>query len=129
MHHLKKIIVETIPYRDMRYETCGDYWEEEHSIQFRVAQMSDWRHEFLILSHEMVEWGLVKLTGTSIDEIDSFDKSYEEKRVEGDVSEPGDHIDAPYRIQHLIASGVEKILAGIMDVDWKSYEEAVNSLT
>jgi len=44
------------------------------------------------------------------------------------LSEPGDSPDAPYRAEHSIATGIERILAGAGGIDWQTYEEAVNGL-
>lgn len=46
----------SIPYRAMRYATLGDYKRfTDDSVEITVAQLADWRMEFLIALHEMIE--------------------------------------------------------------------------
>jgi len=49
--------------------------------------------------------------------------SFEERRAEGDISEPGDDPRAPYYDQHKNATALEKVLASILLVDWGDYTE------
>jgi hypothetical protein len=123
------INIQTIPHDEQRYETVGDYWMGTDAVmQFRVSEMDNWRFELAIAVHELVEWGLVKLAGVSLDEIDDFDKAFEARRDVGDFSEPGDDPQAPYHTQHCIATGVERILIACLGVSWKEYDDAVNAL-
>lgn len=48
--------------------------------------------------------------------------------AEMDLDEPGDHTAAPYQREHSVATGVERILAALLDVKWKEYEAKVDSL-
>lgn len=120
------IVIKSIPHSEQRYETCGDYWEDpDGTIQFRVDKMKDWRYEWLVIIHELIEKALCKQAGIKDTDIDAFDKNYEANRTNGDDSEPGDAPDAPYRKQHLFATGVEKCLAAELDVDWATYDAVV----
>lgn len=81
--------------------------------------------------HEIIEQGLCREAGITHKEIDAFDKKFERERTKGKHKtddEPGDDPRAPYRSQHLTATGIEKMLAAAMGVDWKAYDKAVNSL-
>lgn len=85
----------------------------------------------LVAIHEIVEEFLTKEAGIKEEDIADFDKYYEKRREMGlvdELSEPGFDSNSPYKSQHSIATGVELILAGILGVDWKRYEEIVNSL-
>ena len=47
--------------------------------------------------------------------------------AEGNLDEPGDCPDAPYKRQHCVATGVERIMAAMLGVDWKAYEDDCNA--
>jgi hypothetical protein len=113
-----RIIIDTIPHSDQRYNTVGDYFQAEDALVINVSQLADRREMLLIAIHELVEWALCDVAGISNEAIDAFDLQYPESADQ----EPGDSISAPYRRQHLIASGVEKILAAEMGVNWLEYE-------
>lgn len=124
-----KINFETITHSLQRYDTVGDYWQDSCGIwQFRISYMGNWKYELLVFIHELIEWTLVRAAGVPIHEIDEFDKDFEARRPEGNVDEPGDDPSAPYHIQHCVATGIERIVAGILGVSWKKYDEAVMSL-
>ena len=124
-----KIIIETIPNREQRYHTSGDWYvDPDGTIQIRVSELSDWRREALIAVHELWEGLICKHRGITQDAVDAFDMEFEANRDAEDESEPGDQPDAPYRREHCSVSGVERILASELDVQWKDYEEEILSL-
>lgn len=130
-----EIQIKTIPHSEQRYPTCGDYWIDDHEvIQIRISVMGDHnqtmarKYEFLVAIHELVEMGLCKLSGVDFRSIDNFDKDFEAGRSPEDMSEPGDSPKAPYKKQHLIATGIEKILAAGLGVDWQTYDDVVQKL-
>lgn len=97
-------------------------------LNFRISEMGSWRYEALVLVHEVVEYFIIRHQGVSIACIDKFDIEFEKNRKPGNTDEPGDDARAPYRIAHGIATGVERVLAAVMGVDWNRYEETINSL-
>ena len=122
-----KIIIETIPHAQHRYTTVGDwFYEPDGTLQIKVSQLSDWRREALIAVHELVEVLLCKRDGVSAEAVDKFDKSF--SFTEHPSEEPGDSPEAPYKKQHCLATGVERILAAHLEVDWKTYEEELEEL-
>ena len=124
-----KINIHTIPHNLQRYPTVGDWWWENNGdLQIRVSKMSDWRFETLVAVHELVEVLLCKKDRVSQQSVDGFDKAFEAARKPGNVDEPGDDIKAPYRKQHGVASGVERILGALLGVDWNKYADEVESL-
>ncbi len=124
-----KINIETIPHDKQRYPTSGDYWLDENQVlQVRVSDTGKDDYNALIAIHELIELTLAKSAGISFKIIDNFDKDFEQLRKPEDMTEPGDAPNSPYRKQHLIATGVEKILAAELGVDWKAYDDAVNNL-
>jgi hypothetical protein len=123
------ISIKTIPHSEQRYATCGDwYYDEEKTLCIRVSRMNDSRYEFLVALHELVEVKLCEWCGITQKAVDDFDMEYERLRPDGDESEPGDSPSAPYKIQHCIATGVERLVAAMMNVDWNSYEAEINAL-
>jgi hypothetical protein len=124
-----KITIETIPHETQRYPTVGDwFYEPNGDLTIKVSELGDWRYNALVGLHELVEVLKCKYDGVTQEEVDKFDIAYEKTRPEDDDSEPGDSIDAPYRKQHCLATGVERILAAELGVDWKSYDDAVMNL-
>lgn len=122
-----KILLETIKHSEQRYKTVGDWFQrEDGTVVIRSSKLSDPRLEFLILIHELVEWFLCLDAGISQQVVDEFDKEHEDEQ---DEVELGDLSDAPYRTQHCFATGIERLLAAELDVDWDSYEEELIGLS
>lgn len=124
-----KIIIETIPHEQQRYTTVGDwFYEPDGTLRIKVSQLPDHRREVLVAVHELVEVLLCKEQGVSQQDVDEFDLAFEQARLEGNEDEPGDLTDAPYRKQHCFATGIERLLAAELGVDWKAYEEELCAL-
>lgn len=124
-----KIQLKTIPHMHQRYETVGD-WQilKDGSIQIDVSDMGNEDYAFLVAIHEAIEVWLCRKRGITDEAVTAFDVAFEEIRAEGDVSEPGDHPDAPYRKEHFFATNIERIIAEELGVDWSVYDKAVNDL-
>lgn len=128
-----KIEIEFIPHDQHRYPTVGDWliatgMNGEKILNIRVSKLSDWRREALIAVHELVEVLLCRKDGVTQKEVDVFDRNFEANRPDGCDDEPGDDSDAPYRKQHCFATGVERLLAAELNVDWKAYEQELYKL-
>lgn len=123
-----RIDIKTIPHSQHRYPTVGDWYEREDVMYIRVSEMSDWRYEFLVIAHELIEVYICKHDGVKEKAVDRFDIAFEKKRKLGNNDEPGDDKKAPYRKQHCIATGVERILAGLLGVCWNDYADEIESL-
>ena len=125
------IIVKTVPDTSQRYDTVGDYYIDENGKRvFSISSMEDWRYEFLILIHELVESTLCKERDISGDVIDAFDFAFENARKPEDKkSEPGNDPSAPYFKEHQFASKIERMIADELGVDWHIYETACERLT
>ena len=125
------ITIKTIPHSEQRYPTVGDWWwsgRGKDELHIRVSEMKDHRYVWLIIIHELVEVFLCRNDGVKSSDVDEFDRAYEIARPEGDTSEPGDSPAAPYRTQHCIATGIERIIAGLLGVCWADYEKTINEL-
>lgn len=130
MTHLPHICLSVIPHKEQRYPTIGDYFPDRSipGWQFNVSRLSSPDHEFLVAIHELIEWYLTQKRGIKERDITRFDKEYEKNRKIGDVSEPGDSSKAPYHREHVFATKIERLIAKELGVDWKEYEDDINSL-
>lgn len=126
-----EVHIKTIPHKKQRYETVGDWWWEKNTLQMRISDMENWRYEFLVAVHEYIEAMLCKHSGVSQKSVDSFDIKFEKDRLKfkwGNEPEPGNDPRAPYFFQHNIATGIERILATLLGVNWDEYDKTVMSL-
>lgn len=123
-----RTIIDTIPHKNHRYETVGDYWEENGEQRIVVSQMDDEKMEFLVQLHEFIESSLCRFAGIKEPDVKAFDEQFEAARKEGNTDEPGFDSNAPYNRQHTIATGIEFMIAAEIGVDINKYDAAVNSL-
>ena len=106
-----------------------------------VSKMSDPRYEALVGLHELVEVLVCMEDGVTQKQVDEFDTRFEkdrEERIKNAASpaeaaeitleEPGDQPDAPYCDQHCFATGVERLMAAALGVNWAEYEQEIYSL-
>ena len=129
VHNMKGIEFKVIPHGEQRYETAGDWRVDDNGVwQIRVSKMSDWRYEFLVFFHEIIEMAYCQWHNISEEEVTGFDEAYEARRKPDDESEPGDDIRAPYHQGHQTATFLERAAAFVLHVDWQSYEEEINNL-
>jgi hypothetical protein len=82
----------------------------------------------LVVIHELVEVLMCKANGVSQKSVDDFDIEFEKNRKKGDVSEPGDEKDAPYFLQHQLATMIELMVSRQMDVSWDDHADAIEAL-
>lgn len=123
-----KIIIQTIPHSEMRYDTCGDYWEENGIMKIRVSDMGNDDYSFLVAIHEMIEQHLCKKRGITEESITHFDIEFEKNREKGNDDEPGDDPRSPYKREHFFATTIERLVASELGVDWQEYEKEINIL-
>ncbi len=124
------ILISTIDHSKQRYDTCGDWqWNKYGNLSITVSDMKDWRYNFLVGFHELIEVMLCRARGVTQEQVDDFDKEYEARRLPEDTtSEPGDSILAPYHKEHIFATKLEQLMAEELGVDWNMYENKINSL-
>ena len=148
-----KIVIKTIPHADQYYPTVGDWFftnekgeRSEGSIGSSelvicVSDLGDWRKELLVGLHELVEVAIAHHRGITVAQVDAFDKAFEVNRqlkldaakseAEEElllIDEPGDAPGCPVGREHSVASGVERILAALLEVDWAPYEKQIEML-
>lgn len=128
------IRIKTINHKEQRYDTCGDWvWEKNKAghriLTIYVSDMCDWKKEFLVAFHELIEVTLCKERHIPQEIVDNFDLEYEARRAEDDLtSEPGDSEQAPYHKEHVFATELEKKMAKELGMDWENYEKTIYSL-
>lgn len=117
------IIIRTIPREEMRPEVDGADWffDSVGDLHVRVCPMSDWRYEVLLAIHEATEALMCKHNGVSQAVVDAFDQEYDKTHA-ADLN-GGDEPAAPYKLEHTFATAIERIMAGAMKVDWKTYDD------
>lgn len=124
-----EIVIKTIPHNEQRYETPGDWWWDENGIQIRTSNTGSIAQDTLLIVHELVESLLCLCRGITQEQVDKFDLEYENNRKEGNEDEPGDDSNAPYKKEHCLATGIERILASELSVDWSKYADQIESFT
>ena len=123
------IQIKTIPHNEQRYDTVGDWWwTPDGDLEIRVSDMNNWKYETLVAFHELAEVLLCKDRGIKQEDVDNFDIEFEKNRPEGNTDEPGNDVNAPYKNEHKLATQLEFILAGGLNVDWDLYDKTVNEL-
>lgn len=125
---MKQIRIRTIPHDQQRYPTVGDYQEKPGIIEIAISDMANWQYEAMVAVHELVEKILVNARKIPEASIDAFDMEFEKNRKPGDLSEPGDNVNAPYFNEHAFATHVERQLCGELELDWDEYSRVVANL-
>lgn len=124
-----RIVIETIPHKEQRYPTLGDYWIDANGdSQIRVSDFEGLGekphlYSLLIAFHELIEQALCLDRGIPEESITAFDK----RMIDEDSpwqDEPGDNPEAPYHREHVFASCIERLFAAELGVDWHEYERA-----
>jgi hypothetical protein len=123
-----KVLIETIPHKEHRYSTCGDWFEKDGVLHIKVSEEIGEDSAMLVALHEWIETTLCKKRGITEKQVDDFDVAYEKTRPENDESEPGDSPDAPYRKEHFFATNVERLMAEQMGVNWFDHDKRILAL-
>lgn len=121
----------SVPNEDIKIRkgfTGADWWwDEAGDLQVRVAtELEDWRERMALAMHEAAEALMCKHNGVTVDQVDVFDEKFKGDN-EIDVN-AGDEPDSPYKLEHTYATAIERILTGVLGVDWKSYDTRLGKL-
>ena len=104
----------------MRYRTVGDWvFGDRGELLIQVADTTDWKSNFCVAIHELVEAMLCRRAGIAQLAVDMFDKAYT------GTGEPGDEPDAPYHTQHQWATAIEQVVALSLNLSWRKHESNV----
>lgn len=124
-----RILIESIPHDQQRYETPGDWqFAEDGTLLVRVSHTTN-DFDFLVGLHEAIEAWLCRKQGITDEDVTAFDVAYEAARPDGNVAEPGFDRDCPYRRQHRFASAIERKVAVELGIDWIDYDRRINALS
>jgi hypothetical protein len=105
---IHSVSIEMVSPQDVRYRTVGDwFFTRKGCLTIQVADI-----EVILCEHD----------GVTEKQVDKFDLTHQ------DDDDPGTHPKAPYHKQHLIAMGVEMLLAASLGVKWRTYEEALDRI-
>jgi hypothetical protein len=119
------ISIKTIPHKKQRYDTLGDYWQDGKVFKMRVSKLKDWRWEFLIAIHELVESHITRHRGIKEKDISEFDLMMLKKPESKYYLDPGCDPKAPYHKEHMFGIRIEKLLAKELDVNFKEYDSSI----
>lgn len=122
------IDIKSINHKDHRYETVGDYYLENGVQKFVVSDMQNPDYEKLVILHEFIEQWLTEKRGISEESISAFDIEFEKNREEGNLEEPGDDKNAPYKKEHRFAENIERMVCHELGLDWNAYNETIENL-
>jgi hypothetical protein len=119
------IHIKTIPHKEQRYPTLGDYWRNSEGKQeMRISEMGNDDYAFIIAIHEMIEWYLTEKRGIKEEDIKAFDEMFEKEFSQGlhpEAFQPGLDPRAPYIKEHAFAVSIEKQLAKELGIKWEKY--------
>ena len=106
-----------------RYDTAGDYQELSPCVwNVHVSKMGNWRYQYMVMIHELVEMGLTRHNGVDWKDIDKFDMD------NPDLEDPGTCPKAPYHHEHMFAMRIEKMLCTAFGISWDEYNKAFDRL-
>ena len=109
----------------MRYKSAGDwFFTENGDLEIKVADLGDWRMEFIVGLHELVEVMLCKYKGITQKQVDDFDMSEYGLSLE----EPGLDPKAPYFEQHAIALKVEELVYEPLGINVDMFEDRMGEV-
>jgi hypothetical protein len=126
------IVIKTIPHKEQKYDTAGDYYWQDNEIAVRISRMDNRNYEFAIALHELLEIHLCLRDRIPLEWSTNFDLVFEKERAEGkhkDTNEPGDDPRCPYFKQHQMASRLEKYVIRILGEKWVDYDKATVALS
>ena len=117
------ITIKTIPKSEMRFDDAGDwFFDDSGNLQIRVADMGNWKYEFLVADHELHEALLCFDRDITTQQADDFDKQFEKENKDKRLH-AGDDINCPYKEEHFTAGIIERIMSGELDINWQIYDD------
>lgn len=113
----------------MRFFTTLGYWwfenpDNKGALHVEVVKMSDWRFEFSVWGHEVIEVLYCRLFHITTEQADKFDQYYEDCYAAGTISkdkEPGHDPKCPYHWGHMAGVCWEYICILITLASWEKY--------
>lgn len=96
--------------------------EHDVHITVRVSNCGNWEYEALVAVHEIAEAVACVAAGIDPKTIDAFDTAHPM------LDEPGDDFRAPYRSEHSLATGIERVLCSYLGISWQKYDDLLARL-
>jgi hypothetical protein len=125
----QQIEIEVVPLKKQRYETLGDYYYKKGVLHFKITDTGNPFYNKLILIHELVEQTLTEAKGITEPQILRHDLEFEKLLRDGKVSpdeEPGEHKNSPYRVEHILAEVVERLMVNHLNHEtFKEYSDKI----
>jgi hypothetical protein len=120
---ISKIVIDFIPHESQRYPTAGDWTYEGDILHIKLSRTKDPRSEQALAVHELLEAIACNANDISQQAVDNFDMG-----VGANLDDPGDHPDAPYHLQHVLATVVEQIAVKSMGHGWTEHCAELDAL-
>jgi hypothetical protein len=85
IHKVTRVIIQTIPHKQQRYDTVGDWYFEQLSdgqltLRIFTSDLGDWRKSMACAIHETIEALLCYARGIREIDVSNFDVAYEKCR-------------------------------------------------
>jgi hypothetical protein len=113
------IVIATVSHGQQRYPTLGDWYPGEDGALNIVISSLPGPSALAVAIHELVEAVLCNWDSITAEEVDTFDM---EHLAGGEIGEPGDHPEAPYREQHKVATRIERAVVEALGIPWREHE-------
>ena len=123
--HVPLTIVNIIPHRLQRYNTCGDWPPPLSGIQhFFISRMSKRGYEAALFVHEFVEEEWSAENHVTAEMVDGWDTG------EGkDMDDPGSDPRCPYYRGHILGLEAERfVIEKVFGLKWDEYEEELDRI-
>ena len=119
------ILLSTDDIKKHRYCSIDDWDDPIDSpsglvFSTQTADTGNMDYNFLVLMHALVEQYLCYKHGIKDEQVTGYDKAHTH------CDNPGEHEEAPYNEEHVVANNIEEQLSVVLGVDWKKYEEAID---
>jgi hypothetical protein len=126
------VMIDIIPHELQRYDTVGDwgYHYDNGTLTVRASKLPndpDNEKALAVACHELFEALLCRSKGITQEQVDKFDKNWNEK-YSNELGEPGDDGTAPYHREHCFATSAERLLIAAMGIPWVDYEDSIETL-
>lgn len=110
---IRSITIDFISSKQQRYNTVGDWlFDGFGNLHIKVTESGDIMRDLPIAIHELIEAVLCNVNGITQDQVDQWDLKdwnlIEWITRQRKYDEPGDHPDAPYHKEHIVATYIEQ---------------------
>ncbi len=104
--------------------------KKEEQLTIKISDLGDEKMNACIAIHELIEALLCRFNDPEIttEMVDQFDIKEWPLMYQCNLKEPGDSPVAPYHLQHMFASRIERAFAERLGVNWEEYERRIEEL-